>query len=74
MPGPRVEVEGRIKRYFADKGFGFIAPNGGGPDVFFHISNLVSGDEEDISAGARVRYRTEEGPEGPVAKDVSLLD
>ena len=45
---------GKIKAWKEDKFFGFIAPDGGGPDVFFHESALREGDE--VTIGAAVEY------------------
>jgi len=33
--------KGKIKKIFHDKGYGFIVPNGGGADVFFHVKSYV---------------------------------
>jgi CspA family cold shock protein len=38
-----VRQTGRVKKYFTEKGFGFVAPDSGGPDVFIHISDLEAG-------------------------------
>ncbi|MDQ2900970.1 MAG: cold shock domain-containing protein [Acidobacteriota bacterium] len=42
--------------YFEDKGFGFLRPESGGRDVFFHISRLQEGQATDLVPGAKVVY------------------
>lgn len=61
--------QGVIKRFFADRGFGFIGPEAGGQDVFFHINNARGmGREPEI--GQRVVYEERAGPKGPEAVNV----
>ncbi|MSV29684.1 MAG: cold shock domain-containing protein [Bryobacterales bacterium] len=43
-------------KYFEDKGFGFIRPDGGGRDVFFHISRLTEGDSTALSQNAKIVF------------------
>mmetsp|Transcript_21967 Transcript_21967/g.61429 ORF Transcript_21967/g.61429 Transcript_21967/m.61429 type:complete len:435 (-) Transcript_21967:214-1518(-) len=51
---------GTLKKLFREKGFGFVAPDGGGAaDVFLHFSDLSSGGSEAMVAGMRVRYTDE---------------
>jgi CspA family cold shock protein len=50
------EHAGSVVTYFEDKGFGFLRPEGGGRDVFFHISRLAEGVATDLKPGARVLY------------------
>jgi cold shock protein len=47
---------GSVVTYFEDKGFGFLRPDGGGRDIFFHISRLNEGQASDLVPGARVIY------------------
>jgi len=47
---------GSVVTYFEDKGFGFLRPEGGGRDVFFHISRLNEGQASDLVPGAKVVY------------------
>ena len=50
------EQIGTVVTYFEDKGFGFVRPDGGGRDIFFHISRLNQGQPTDLVPGARVAY------------------
>ena len=47
---------GSVVTYFEEKGFGFLRPDGGGRDIFFHISRLNEGQAADLVPGARVIY------------------
>jgi len=47
---------GIVKFFNADKGYGFIAPDGGGPDVFVHISGLERSGLQSLAEGDRVSF------------------
>ncbi len=47
---------GTIKTYHADRGFGFIAPDDGSKQIFFHVTQLNDGASDDPVLGARVGY------------------
>ena len=50
------EQVGAVMTYFEEKGFGFLRPEGGGKDIFFHVSRLHQGDATQLVPGARVSY------------------
>jgi CspA family cold shock protein len=58
-------AEGRIKWLHADRGFGFIAPDGGGRQVFFHASAVEGRSFEDLREGQRVEYEQGVDPRDP---------
>jgi CspA family cold shock protein len=51
-----VEQIGSVMTYFEEKGFGFLRPEGGGKDIFFHVSRLHQGQATDLVPGTRVSY------------------
>lgn len=63
--------EGVVKLYDADRGFGFITPDAGGPDLFVHVSVLRDLDE--LEPGDRVRYQVRQSDRGPQADRVELV-
>ena len=65
-------MEGTIKR-ITDKGFGFIS-DGSDKDMFFHSSALQGVSYDDLREGQQVRYEVGQGPKGPRAENVTLID
>lgn len=53
---PTGEQSGSVVTYFDTKGFGFLRPDDGGRDIFFHVSRLVEGLATDLRPGTRVLY------------------
>jgi CspA family cold shock protein len=61
---------GTVKWFNASKGFGFIAPDDGGSDVFVHFSAIAAEGFRTLTEGQKVSFEVEDGPKGPQAKDV----
>ena len=60
-----VEETGTVKWFNVDKGFGFIARDGGGKDAFVHISALAQSGLTALNEGERVTFGLAEGRKGP---------
>jgi len=62
---------GTIAKMIEDKGFGFIKPDEGDKDLFFHARSVVGTIIfDDLREGDKVNYETEEGPKGLAAVGV----
>ena len=61
---------GKIKMFNDEKGFGFIRPDDGSNDVFFHVSSLREGD--DVTVGKAVTFETSVDPKSGKTKAVSV--
>jgi CspA family cold shock protein len=63
-------VQGTVKWFNAEKGFGFITPDGGGPDVFVHHSAIQSSGYRSLDENQRVSFEITQGAKGPQAEQV----
>ena len=63
-------AQGTVKRFMAGKGYGFIAPDDGTPDVFFHQSALEADGYRSLQDSQPVEYTVTPGPKGPRAEQV----
>jgi cold shock protein len=63
-------VTGTVKWFNADKGFGFITPDGGGADVFAHFSAIASSGYRSLNENQRVTFEITQGPKGPQAANI----
>lgn len=65
-------MKGKIVR-LTDRGFGFITPDEGGKDLFFHARSLPEGVTFDsLKEGQTVTYEVQDGDKGPSAVNVNV--
>ena len=72
--GATTECVGSVKMYNANKGFGFVGPDGGGKDVFVHATTLERGGLSGLTEGQRVRMQIGQGQKGLEARSIKLVD
>lgn len=65
-----VVPEGTVKWFNATKGFGFVTPDDGTPDVFVHFSAIEGSGYRELTEGQRVQFESQQGQKGPQAKSV----
>ena len=66
-------TQGTVKWFNGDKGFGFIAQEGGGDDVFVHFSAIQSSGFRTLDENQKVEFDLTQGPKGPQAENVRPL-
>jgi CspA family cold shock protein len=69
-----IPLDGVVKWFNPDKGFGFVAGEDGGKDVFVHISVLQAAGMGPLADGQRVSMKIVETPKGREAVQISVLD
>lgn len=65
-------IQGTVKWFNSQKGFGFIQREGGS-DVFVHFSAIQGSGYRELNEGDRVEFTIADGPKGPQAADVIRL-
>ncbi|WP_041259611.1 cold-shock protein [Pseudofrankia inefficax] len=63
---------GRVLRFDQVRGYGFIAPTGGGEDIFLHANDLLV-DKHLVTAGVTMEFEVEQGDRGPKATGARLV-
>jgi cold shock protein len=63
---------GTVKWFSAEKGCGFIVPDGGGTPLFVDDRAIVGGDHETLAENTRVQYESAEGEYGLEARNVTF--
>lgn len=66
-------TEGTVKWFNSEKGFGFIAPDGGAADVFVHYSEIEAGGFRSLDENQRVKFEVSQGAKGPQATGVTAI-
>ena len=64
---------GQVKFFNTTKGFGFIAPEGGGKDVFVHMTAVQAAGLRGLNEGQRVSFDVEADKRGPKAVNMKLV-
>jgi cold shock protein len=70
---PSTSVEGAVKWFEPEKGYGFISPDGGGKDVFIHITALRRSGVNALGPGQRVRVDVVDGKKGLEADRITVI-
>jgi cold shock protein len=65
--------QGTVKWFNNEKGFGFIAPDGGAKDVFVHQSEIKGDGFRSLEENQRVQFEISQGPKGPQAVEVTAV-
>ncbi len=65
---------GTVKWFNESKGYGFITPNDGSPDVFVHYSVIQGDGFRTLKEGQSVDYESQDGPKGLQATKVTMSE
>ena len=64
---------GTVKWFNSEKGFGFIAPDDGGPDVFAHYSAIDASGYRSLEENQKVEFEVTQGAKGPQASNIRAI-
>jgi CspA family cold shock protein len=66
-------IEGTVKWFNEQKGYGFISRGEGASDVFVHFSAILGDGFKTLQEGQKVSFQIKDGPKGPQADGVTPL-
>ena len=64
-------INGTVKWFNSEKGFGFVVSDDGDSDVFVHYSEIQGGEFRNLEESQKVTYEVEQGDRGPAAVSVN---
>ena len=64
---------GTVKWFNTEKGYGFIQPDAGGPDVFVHHADIKTDGFRTLNEGDKVQFDVTDSPKGPRAANVTPI-
>ena len=67
-------TQGTVKWFSNEKGYGFIAPEGGGNDLFVHFTAIQSDGYRSLNEGDEVEFTEGQGQKGPQAQNVVVIN
>ena len=67
------KLQGTVKWFNSDKGFGFITPENNGKDLFVHFSGIIGTNFRTLNEGDKVEYNVQDSDRGPSAIDVAVI-
>jgi CspA family cold shock protein len=68
-----VSLEGTVKWFSSEKGYGFIIPDDGSKDLFVHHTGIVGEGFKTLDEGEKVSYEVTQGKKGVQAQNVSKV-
>jgi CspA family cold shock protein len=74
MEGEGARQSGTVKWFSRVKGYGFIAPDGGGKEIFVHFSGIEGEGYRNLEEGQKVTFTVEDTPKGPQAVSVRMVE
>ncbi len=74
MEGEGARKTGTVKWFSRVKGYGFIAPDEGGKEIFVHFSGIEGEGYRNLEEGQKVTFVVEDTPKGPQAVNVRMTE
>jgi CspA family cold shock protein len=73
--GNKAMAKGMVKWFNADKGYGFIEPEGGGKDIFVHISQVQASELQSLENNQQIEFEMVDGVDGrQMAGNITLTE